>query len=269
MKKIDTAIIIVNHNHKKSITKLIESIYAHNDLETTKIIFIQNKPSKFIKNYIKDFDEIVFVENKDIQGFSRNVNDAIHLARSLFSVNYFLLLNPDIVVKNNILSPFIEMIDNNNGIGIIGPKLLNDDGSIQYSCRKFYNLKYIFIRMFRLNFLFGNKIENDILMKNFNHDEQSDVDWISGAAMFFNKKFLDKVGIFDDKNYFMYSEDQDICLRSWHNNLKVVYNPNVECFHSYGRKGSSLKISKYSFYQLYSTMRMFKKFNFSLNRYYF
>ena len=269
MKKIDTAIIIVNHNHKKSIIKLIESIYANNDLVTTKIIFIQNKPSKFIKNYIREFDEIVFVENKDIQGFSRNVNDAIHLARSLFSVNYFLLLNPDIVVKNNILSPFIEMIDNNNEIGIIGPKLLNDDGSIQYSCRKFYNLKYIFIRMFRLNFLFGNQIENDILMKNFNHDEQSDVDWISGAAMFFNKKFLDKVGIFDDKNYFMYSEDQDICLRSWHNNLKVVYNPNVECFHSYGRKGSSLIISKYSFYQLYSTIRMFKKFNFSLNRYYF
>ena len=50
---------------------------------------------------IKDFDEIVFVENKDIQGFSRNVNDAIHLAKSLFSVNYFLLLNPDIVIKNN------------------------------------------------------------------------------------------------------------------------------------------------------------------------
>ena len=60
MRKIDTAIIIINHNHKKSIIKLIESIYAHNNLETTKIIFIQNKPSKFVKNYIKDFDEIVY-----------------------------------------------------------------------------------------------------------------------------------------------------------------------------------------------------------------
>ena len=266
MKKIDTAIIIVNHNHKKSIIKLIDSIYTHNDLETTKIIFIQNKPSNFIKNYTKDFDEIDFVENKNIQGFSRNVNDAIHIAKSMFNVNYFLLLNPDIVLKNNILSPFIKMIDNNKEIGIIGPKLLNDDGSIQYSCRKFYSLQYVFIRMFRLNFIFGNEIENNILMKNFNHDERSDVDWISGAAMFFNKEFLNKVGIFDDENYFMYGEDQDICLRTWHNNLKVVYSPQVECFHSYGRKGSSLKISKYSFYQLFSTIRMFIKFKFNLNR---
>lgn len=266
MRKIDTAIIIVNHNHKNSILKLIKSIYDYHNLENTKIIFIQNKPSQFVKNYIKDFDEIVFVENKNIQGFARNVNNAIHLARSMFSVNYFLLLNPDIVLKNNILSPFTRIIDNNNGIGIIGPKLLNEDGSIQYSCRKFYSLKYIFIRMFRLSYLLGSKIEDNILMKNFNHDKQSDVDWISGAVMFFNKEFLDKVGVFDDKNFFMYGEDQDLCLRSWHNNLKVVYYPGVECFHSYQRKGSSLKISKYSFYQLYSTYRMFKKFKFLLKR---
>ncbi len=266
MSRIDTAIIIVNHSHKKSIIKLIESIYNYNNLENSKIIFIQNKPSNYLKNYLQSFEEIIYVENKKIQGFAHNVNDALDLAKSMFSINYFLLLNPDIVLKNNILSPFIEMIDSDHGIGIIGPKLLNDDGTIQYSCRKFYNLKYIFIRIFRLNYIFGNKIENNILMKNFDHNKQSDVDWVCGAAMFFNKAFLDKVGMFDDQNYFMYAEDQDLCLRSWHNRLKVIYNPNVECYHSYERKGSSLNISKHSFYQLYSTIKMFKKFNFSLKR---
>ena len=70
------------------------------------------------------------------------------------------------------------MIDNDKEIGIIGPKLLNEDGSIQFSCRKFYNLKYVFIRM-GLSYIIGSKIENNILMKNVNHDEQSNVDWIS------------------------------------------------------------------------------------------
>ena len=106
MKKIAT-IIIVNHNHKKSIVKLIDSIYNHNDLETTKIIFIQNKPSNFIKNYTKDFEEIVFV-GKEVYKVFRNVNDAIHIAKSMFNVNYFLLLNPDIVLKNNILTPLLK-----------------------------------------------------------------------------------------------------------------------------------------------------------------
>ena len=45
----------------------------------------------------------------------------------MFSVNYFLLLNPDIVLRNNILSPFTKMIDNDKEIGIIGPKLLNEE----------------------------------------------------------------------------------------------------------------------------------------------
>ena len=266
MKKLNTAIIIVNHNNKNKIIQLIESIYNYNNLKSSKIIFIQNKPSNFIKNYLKNFKEVIFIENKKIQGFSKNINDAIHLAQSSFNADYFLLLNPDIILKNNILSPFTEMITNDSSIGIIGPKLLNENGTIQYSCRRFYNLRYVFIRMFRLSFIFGNQLENQILMKDFNHNEKLDVDWISGAAMFFNKEFLNKVGMFDDKNYFMYGEDQDLCLRSWRNDLKVIYNPNVECYHSYARRGSSLAISKYSFYQLLSTVNMFKKFNFRLKR---
>ena len=100
------------------------------------------------------------------------------------------------------------MITNDSSIGIIGPKLLNENGTIQYSCRRFYNFRYVFIRMFRLSFIFGNQLENQILMKDFNHNEKLDVDWISGAAMFFNKEFLNKVGMFDDKNYFMYGRSR-------------------------------------------------------------
>ena len=55
MKKLNTAIIIVNHNNKNKIIQLIESIYNYNNLKSSKIIFIQNKPSNFIKNYLKNF----------------------------------------------------------------------------------------------------------------------------------------------------------------------------------------------------------------------
>ena len=62
----------------------------------------------------------------------------------------------------------------------------------QYSCRKFYSLKYVFLRMFRLNFIFGNTIENNILIRTLIIWEKSDVDWISGAANipFFKKRVL-------------------------------------------------------------------------------
>ena len=98
MKKLNTAIIIVNHNNKNKIIQLIESIYNYNNLKSSKIIFIQNKPSNFIKNYLKNFKEVIFIENKKIQGFSKNVNDAIHLAQSSFNADYFLLLN--LIIKD-------------------------------------------------------------------------------------------------------------------------------------------------------------------------
>lgn len=263
---MDTAIIIVNHHHKNSIIELIESLYNFNDIKNSKIIFIQNTPSLFLKNYLKDFENIIFLQNEKIKGFSENINYGIKTAQSDFNPDYFLLLNPDIRLKENLSIPFKKLINNDKNIGIIAPKLLNDDGSIQYSCRRFYTLKYILIRMFRLNFIFGTKIEDNMLMKDFKHNKTVNVDWVSGAAMFFTKSFIDKVGLFDEKNYFMYSEDQDICLRSWHNNLKVVYKADITCYHSYGRKGSSLLLSKYSFYQLLSTINMFRKFNFNLKR---
>ena len=263
---MDTGIIIVNHSHKDSILKLIESLYKFNDMENSKIIFIQNTPSPFLEDYFKSFTNIIYIQNKKIKGFSENINYGIKTAKESFDPQYFLLLNPDIRLTENLSTPFKKIINNDKEVGIVAPKLLNDDGSIQYSCRRFYSLKYILTRMFRLNFILGNKIEDNILMKDFNHNKISYVDWVSGAVMFFTKSFIDKVGFFDSKNYFMYAEDQDICLRTWHNNLKVVYCSEVQCYHSYARKGSSLMPSMHNLYQLLSTINMFKKFNFKLRR---
>lgn len=263
---MDTGIIIVNHNHTDSILKLIESLYKFNAMENSKIIFIQNTSSPFLEDYFKSFTNVIYIQNEKNKGFAENVNFGINTAKESFNPKYFLLLNPDVRLTEDISIPFKKIINNDKDVGIVAPKLLNDDGSIQYSCRRFYNLKYILIRMFRLNFIFGSKIEDNILMKDFNHNKISNVDWVSGAVMFFTQSFIDKVGFFDSKNYFMYAEDQDICLRSWHNNLKVVYNSEVQCYHSYARKGSSLIPSIHSFYQLLSTINMFKKFNFKLKK---
>ena len=263
---MDTAIIIVNHNYKDSIIELVESLYKFNDMKSAKIVFIQNTSSPYLENYFKRFTNIVFIQNQTIKGFSENINCGIKIARDDIDPEYFLLLNPDVRLKEDLSTPFKKLINSDKEIGIIAPKLLNDDGSLQYSCRRFYSLTYVLIRMFRLRFIFGSTVEDNILMKDFKHNKTSAVDWVSGAVMFFTKSLLNQVGLLDEKNYFMYAEDQDICLRSWHSNLKIIYNSDVECYHSYPRKGSFLIPSKYSFYQLRSTINMFRKFNFNLKR---
>jgi N-acetylglucosaminyl-diphospho-decaprenol L-rhamnosyltransferase len=266
MSNIHTAIIIVNHNNEKSIVKLIDSIYRYESLNNKKIIFVQNTQSKFISNYIRNFNDIILIQNKIAKGFSENVNSAINYAKEKFNIEYFLLLNPDIELKNKMLSTFVSFYKENDNIGIIAPKLFNDDGTIQYSCRRFYNVGYILIRMFRLGIFFGYRLEDKILMKDFSHSKISDVDWVVGACMFFSNSFIEKVGLFDDRNYFLYFEDQDICLRSWRKNLRVIYYPDISCSHSNPRRGSSLMLSKHSIYQLKSAFNIFRKFNFNLKR---
>ncbi len=266
MNKINTAIIIINHNNESSIVKLIDSINTYESLDDKKIIFIQNTQSKFITKYFQNFDNIILIQNRRIKGFSENVNHAINYAKEKFNPEYFLLLNPDIELRNEMLPTFISFYNRNDNIGIIAPKLFNDDGTIQYSCRRFYSIRYIILRMFRLNFLFGEGIEKKILMKDFSHNKISDVDWVTGACMFFSNSFIDKVGLFDDKNYFLYFEDQDICLRSWKKNLRVIYNPEISCIHSNPRRGSSLILSMHNIFQLKSAFNIFRKFNYNLKR---
>jgi len=261
---MNTTIIIVNHQHKNSIVELISSIKRFPSFKKKNIIFIQNKKSIFIDNYLRQFDNIYLFNNNRTKGFSENVNYGIRKAINLFNSEYFLLLNPDIVIKNDFLQEFIDQSEGNEKIGMIGPKLLNQDKSIQYSSRKFYTLIYVFWRMFRLSKIFSSKIEDDILMVGADRSNINRVDWITGAAMFFSKTFIKQVGFFDQDNFFMYGEDQDICLRAWKNNYEVIYNPNGICIHNYRRKGSSLIISKYSFYQLKSTFKLFWKYKFNL-----
>ncbi len=265
---MDTAIIIINHDNKDSIIELIESLYTFNNMENSKIIFIQNTPSLYLKNYFKKFSDIIFIQNEKIKGCAENINYGIKIAENDFNPNYFLILNPDIKLKNDICTPFKKLMNQEKDIGIIAPKLLNADGSLQYSCRRFSTIKHVIIRMFRLNWLaWARKIENNTLMTDFDHNSRIEVDWIVGAVMFFKKSLIDKLGYFDNKNFRpIYGEDQDMCLRIWRNNLKVIYEPKVICSHSYPRKGSNLFFSKYNFFQLRSTINLFRKWNFDLRR---
>ena len=108
---MDTAIIIVNHNHKDSIIKLIESLYQFNDMDSSNIIFIQNTSSPYLENYLKNFTNIIFIQNEKIKGFAENVNYGIKIARDQFDPEYFLLINPDVRLKENLSTPFKKLIN--------------------------------------------------------------------------------------------------------------------------------------------------------------
>ena len=148
---------------------------------------------------------------------------------------HVLLLNSDTVVHPGALDGLLAYLQAHPEVGILGPKLLNPDGSLQLSCRRFPNPLAALFRNTPLGRLFpNNRFTREYLMADFAHDAPREVDWVSGAALLARKELVDRIGGLDPE-FFMFCEDVDWCWRAWKAGYKVVYLPSAVITHAIGR----------------------------------
>jgi GT2 family glycosyltransferase len=178
-----------------------------------------------------EFPEVRLIENTRNLGFARACNQGIDISQG----RYVMLLNSDARVENDALRLLVRFADANPEAGIIGPKVLNPDGSLQYSCRRFPTLAAGLFRHSFLGCLFPhNPYTRDYLMADWHHREPQDVDWVSGAAMLIRKGLLEDVGLLDER-FYMYCEDVDLAYRAREKGWSVVYFPEAVVVHAKGR----------------------------------
>ena len=136
--------------------------------------------------------------------------------------------------------------------------LLNQNGSLQYSCRRYPNLGAGFFRNTPLGRLFPkNRYTQDYLMTDWDHASVRDVDWVSGAALMIRRDMLEQTGGFDE-GFFMYCEDVDLCYRVHELGKRVVYFPHVSIYHIIGRSTNQVPTRMtYAFHR--SMYRFYKK----------
>lgn len=225
------SIVLINYKTPKQLLECVESIYA-----TTKgiddIIVVDNNSQDESKTVIrKKFPEIRVVASKLNGGFAMAANWGINLARH----DAVLLLNPDIVVKGDAIEVLFKKLYSNPDIAIVAPKLLNLDGSLQFSCSKFHKL---FTPVFRRTSLgktgLGRREVERFEMKNWDHNVERDIDWAIGAALMMKRKYIEKIGLMDSR-YFLYFEDVDLCRRVWEAGFRVVYVPQAVMLHEHKR----------------------------------
>ncbi len=148
---------------------------------------------------------------------------------------YILIVNPDIALVPGALEKMHSFMEANPDVGMIGPKLIYPDGTIQYSCRRFpTSLIPLYRRTVFGKLRFAEKATGHYLMQDSDHQQAIPVDWLFGACLMIRKSALDKVGLFDER-FFMYFEDLDLCRRFWQNGFKVVYLPTVVLVHYHQR----------------------------------
>lgn len=254
----ELAVITINHNHEESIKKMIDSLFASTKEVTIKVFLINNVPDLKTKNWLaKEFPDIKVVENLKPKGFAENINQVI---RQYPTYDYYLLLNPDVICLPGMIEKLIAVMENDKRIGAAGPKLLNFDGSVQPSRRRFASFRVLIYRALHLDELLKNlPAVNHYLMINDEFNAISEVNWITGAIMLLRKKALDDVGLMDER-FFLYFEDEDLCCRMWQQGWKVCYIPTAEAFHAHMAEGRKKIFSSANFHHIYSAIKMFIKY---------
>jgi GT2 family glycosyltransferase len=225
-------IIIVNYNSTDRLLNCLSSINRSLENLTAKILVEDNASTDGVDRIKELFPGVHLTENTTNLGFARAVNQAVCKGCS----PYVILLNPDTFIAGDFFKPSIDFMEQHPDVGIIGPKILDPDGSVQGSARSFPTpLTAIFGRTSLLTRLFpSNPISRqNILTTGFDGQSTVPVDWISGAGMIVRRKAIDKVGLMDER-FFMYWEDADWCKRMWEAKWKVIYYPVISLTHHVG-----------------------------------
>lgn len=228
--KLDLSIIIVNYNSIHYLRDCIKSIRKTTYNIRYEIIVVDNNSQDGSVGIIRnEFQDVLLIANRDNAGLSRAWNQGIRVSRG----HYILLLNNDTILLPGSLDTMWKVMERSSGIGLLGCRLLNSDGSLQQSFGKVISIYNDFIQKFFINLYEQGR--NPIVGKylRWTHSTPKEVDWVKGANMMLRRETLYDVGLLDE-NYFMYMEEVDLSLRVKQLGWKVYYSPEAEIIHCGG-----------------------------------
>ena len=256
------SIVITSYRNPDLLKLCIDSIKKNTENIEYEIIVADSATEEETEMMMReDYSEIKFFPFKKNVGFQAVAKKGIEES----SGKYVLLLNGDIIVNPGSVNKLLDFARNDPTLGIVGPKLLNFDGSFQDSCFRYYKLMTIpYRRTFLGKLRFGKKHLDWFLMKDYDHKSPKEVDWLMGSALMMSKKAIEKVGMMDSR-FFMYMEDVDWCRRFWEDDFKVVYYPESNMNHYHGKgsaKGGFLRslFKKLTWIHINSAIKYFWKY---------
>lgn len=266
--EVTLSVIVVTYNSEEYIENCLSFLEELAPQFKTKLIVVDNASENSGVDKIKRiFPQAVVKINEKNLGYARAANLGILNARG----KYLLLINPDCYVKSSEIIRMIDYFEANPQVGIIGPKILNPDGSVQGTARTFPNAwTGLFGRNTLLSRLFPrNKFTRKNVVALSEMKKPVEVDWVSGVMIGVRKEAVLDAGLMDE-NFFLYWEDADWCTRFRHQGWKVIYYPLAKATHSIGGSTDKRKLrsiidfhkSAYALYRKYSIKKwnLMKKF---------
>jgi len=258
---MDLSIIILNYHNKNLAKELLKNLAELNLPLDYEIIVVDNASYDGVEEVVKKFNKVKFIQSKINGGFAYGNNLGIKQAQG----KYIMIMNPDLAILSEAIEQMYKYMELNSDVGLAGPRLVNADKSIQYSCTEFPDWKLPLYRRTALsNTTAGEKWLHKYLMKDLDHSKNTFVPALFGACLIFRKSVLAEVGYLDER-YFMYMEDLDWSRRFWEKGYKVAYIGTAEIIHLHRRQSASESLPKTIFSKsarnhIFSFIKYLKKF---------
>lgn len=266
----DLGIVIVNWNTCDYMERCLETVFASEGDFSYTVVVVDNNSEDGSAQMVRDkFSQADLIVNDENIGYPRANNVGLrHLGYDDKHVTddaprYALLLNPDTELPPMALYEMLQFMDSRPEIGVAGPKLILDDGSLDKACRRgfptpmvsFYHYSGL-AKLFPKNPTFGR-----YNMTFADENEELEVDSVVGAYMQVRKEAIIKAGLLDEV-FFMYGEDLDWAYRIKECGFKVWYYPKVIVHHV---KRAASRKSKKAQFEFWRAMLIFYRKHFRQN----
>jgi GT2 family glycosyltransferase len=250
MDKPVISIVIVSWNCWEFLPACLDSIFRQIVPEKEVILIDNDSSDETAQKVSQQYPQVKLIVNPHNSGYARASNQGIKEAQGEFVV----LLNPDTVLQPESLSKMGQFMKENPEVGALGPQLLNPDGSIQPSCRRFPTYSTLVWEFTGLSRLFpSHPLFGSWRMGDFDFQEMREVGQPMASALLIRKKVTEVIGLMDE-GFRMFFNDVDYCLRIRQAGFKIVYCPQAKLIHHLGgatrkRRLARIFLSHWGFFQ--------------------
>ncbi len=241
----ELSIVIVSFNVKKLLLDCLESIYKNKkDTNNWQIIVVDNASTDgSVEAVEKKFPKVNLIKSPKNLGYARGNN----LAVSVINSDYVLFLNPDTIIKGDVIQKTLNFLKENPKVGAVTCKVLLPDGKLDYSCKRGFPAPWsAFCYFTGLAKVFPNsKFFAGYTATYLDSDTTNEVECISGTFFMVRRLAAREVGWWDE-DYFWNGEDIEFCFRLREKGWKIYYYPKGEIVHFKGSSSGLWKSAKVS-----------------------
>lgn len=249
------AICIVNYNTCEHLRACLAALQAE---EVAEVVVVDNNSTDTSASMVREeFPWVTLLANQANPGYGSAANQAI----ASCNAEYILLLNSDTRLYADALQALIVYLDQHPDTGIVGPRLVNLNGSLQPSCYYFPTPLHVFLGESSLERLIGRlPILRNRYLRTWPHDRSRAVPWVLGAALAIRRTAFNEVGGFDD-SFYMYAEEIDLSYRMYLNGWQTHFSPDATIQHIGGASTNQRRVEMAA--QFYDSLMHFYQCHYS------